>query len=170
MLDGSDLSAAQPCPACQLQGIRSWVPAIPAPHQSVGPWWQDFDDPELNRLEEQLAANNPGVAAALGRYDAARAYLAEARSATLPQIGLGASLTRNRQSDSRPLRGNNQPDLYAADTVDGMAAFDPDLWGRIRNSVAAGRAEAEASADDVAAVLLGLETQLASSYFQLLRL
>lgn len=151
----------------QFKESAPWVPAQPGAEARTGPWWLQFNDATLNGLEESLASNSPGVQAALGRYDAAQAYLAEARSAALPQIGLSGNVTRNRQSDHRPLRGNNQPDLYAADSISGGAYFDFDLWGRIRNSVAAGQADAQASADDLAAVLLGLETQLASSYLLL---
>ena len=82
-------------------------------------------------------------------------------------MGVGANITDNRQSDHRPLRGSNQPDLYPADTVGGIADYEIDLWGRVRNSVAAGRANAQASADDVASIRLSLQSQLASSYIGL---
>lgn len=144
-----------------------WRAASPADDGPPQAWWTLFHDATLNRLEAQLAAGNPGIAAALGRYEAARAYLARDRADLLPSVGIGAQLTRNRQSDDRPLRGANQPDLYAADTLAGSVGWELDLWGRVRNNVAAGRAEAEASADDVAGVRLSLASELASDYVAL---
>ncbi|KAJ8137733.1 hypothetical protein OY671_009054, partial [Metschnikowia pulcherrima] len=99
-----------------------------------------------------------------GRYDSARAYLAEVRAGSFPQIGAQATVTQNRQSDNRPSRGQKQPDLYAADTSGAQVSYEADLWGRVRNSVAAGRADAEASADDSAAVRVSSQAQLATDY------
>lgn len=144
-----------------------WVPASPANVAPPDVWTTLFHDPQLDRLERQLANTNPTLAGAVARYDAARAYLARARSDLLPSVAIGTQLTDNRQSDSRPLRGSNQPDLYAADTIAGSIGYELDLWGRVRNQVAAGRAEAEASADDVAAVKLSLSGELASAYVAL---
>ena len=132
-----------------------------------GGWWALYGDPTLNTLEQRIDTDNPTLAGALGRYDEAAAYLAEARSGLFPHIGLDADVTRNRQSDNRPLRGANQPNHYPADTIDGDVGYELDLWGRVRNSVAAGKAEAQASKDDLAAIKLSLEAELANSYLTL---
>lgn len=144
-----------------------WQPARPADDKIPADWWRVLDDPVLDGLERKIASDNPTLAGALARTDQARAYLLQARSGALPQVGISADLTRNRQSDHRPLRGANQPDLYPADTLSGSIDFDLDLWGRIRNSIRSGKAEAEASADDAAAVKLSLQAQLASAYISL---
>ncbi len=144
-----------------------WQVAAPADTAAHQPWWTVFRDAELARLEQKLDSDNPTLAGALGRYDQARAYLAEARGGLLPTVGVNTDVSRNRQSDNRPLRGANQPDFYPADTIGGTVSYDLDLWGRIRDSVAAGKAEAEASADDLAASKLSLEAQLATSYILL---
>lgn len=145
----------------------AWAPAAPSDLSAAGDWWTLFGDETLDGLERRINTDNPTLAVALGRYDEAKAYLAEARSGLFPHIGVDANVTRNRQSDHRPLRGANQPDLYPADTVGGEAGYELDLWGRVRNSVAAGKAEAEASADDLAAIRLSLEGRLAASYIAL---
>jgi len=144
-----------------------WVPAMPAAPAPTDQWWQAFGDPVLDRLEAQIDTANPTLSEALGRYDAARAYLGEARSQLYPSLGLGAQPTENRQSNTRPLRGSNQPDLYAADTMGGSFGYELDLWGRVRNEVAANRADVAASADDVAAIRLSLEAELATDYIAL---
>lgn len=143
-----------------------WIPATPSDLVVDDAWWTLYGDATLNALEQRIG-DTPGLAAALARRDEASAYLAQARAGLFPQIGLGASLTQNRQSDNRPLRGSNQPDLYAADTLGGDVDYELDLWGRVRNGIAAGYSSAQASADDVAVVRLSLESQLASSYVAL---
>ena len=144
-----------------------WIVAAPADLTPRGAWWAAYGDPALDALEHRVDADNPTLAGALGRYDQAAAYLAQARSGLLPTVGLNADVTRNRQSDHRPLRGSNQPDLYPADTFGGTASYELDLWGRVRNSVAAGRDAVAASKDDLAAVKISLETSLATSYVAL---
>lgn len=130
-------------------------------------WWIGFGDATLDGLEARVATSNPTLAGALARYDVARAYLAGAKAGLMPHVGLDANVTRNRQSDERPLRGGNQPDFYTAAAIGGDIGFEADLWGRVRNSVASGQAEAQGAADEVAAVKLSLEGQLASDYVAL---
>jgi NodT family efflux transporter outer membrane factor (OMF) lipoprotein len=144
-----------------------WQAATPADGGPPQAWWTLFGDPMLNKLEEQLATDNPTLAQALARYDAARADLGVARADLLPTVGVNTQVTQNRQSDNRPLRGSNQPDLYAADGLGGTLNYELDLWGRVRNTVAAKRADTEASADDVAAVKLSLSAELAYAYIAL---
>lgn len=143
-----------------------WTPAAPS-LPADGTWWTLFRDPVLNGLEAQVASANPTIQGALGRYEQAQAYLGEVRSGLLPTVGARADVTQNRQSDHRPLRSANQPTYYAADTLGGSVAWDLDLWGGLRNRVAAGRAQVAASGDDLADIRLALEAQLALQYVEL---
>ena len=144
-----------------------WQVAVPADTKPRGDWWAVFDDPMLDGLEARVASANPTLAGALSRFDQAQAYLAIAEAGAGPRAEIDTSFTRNRQSDNRPLRSPNQPTFYGADTVSGLFSYELDLWGRVRNAVAAGRAEAAASQDDVAAITLSLQTQLATQYLRL---
>ena len=143
-----------------------WQAAMPAATQASD-WWRILGDPLLDGLEARLAADNPTLAGALGRYDQAQGYLQQARAGLFPTVGVNANITDNRQSDHRPLRSANQPTYYPADTVGGSLGFELDLWGRVRNSVRAGRALADASGDDAAALKLSLQGQLAITYLAL---
>lgn len=144
-----------------------WQIAAPADQLPRGAWWQVFGDKTLDGLEQQAAVANPNLAAALAHYDVQRAVLAQARSSLFPDIFMGGSETRNRQSDNRPLRGANQPDVYDADTLGLGADYEVDLWGQVRNTVDAGTAETQAAAADLANACLSLQAQLATDYIAL---
>ena len=145
----------------------AWQLATPADRVPRDAWWSVYRDPVLDRLEVQVAAANPDVAAAMARHDEATAYLSQARSGLFPTIGADASVERQRQSDNRPLRGVGQPAVYGTNTVDVGISYDLDLWGKIRNEVSAGRAAMQASAADLESVRLSLQANLASAYFNL---
>lgn len=149
----------------QFREAGPWVQASPG--EPAADWWRALGDPVLDDLEQRLSAQNPALALALARHDEAAAGLAEARSQLYPTIGAGSVLSANRQSDTRPLRGSNQPDLYGSQTVGGVAGYELDLWGRVRNSVAAGRAREQASADDAAYARLALQADLARAVITL---
>jgi NodT family efflux transporter outer membrane factor (OMF) lipoprotein len=147
--------------------VGPWVVANPQDQAPRSDWWTLYGDSTLDALEQRIEQANPTLAEALARYDEAHAYFLQAHAALFPQIGLESDITDNRQSNHRPLRGSGQPDLYPADTFGGVVSYELDLWGRVRNSIAAGKAEAQASAYDVGAVKLSLESQLANAYIAL---
>lgn len=145
----------------------AWQLARPADRVPRDRWWTVYRDPVLDHLEQQVAAANPNVAAAMARHDEATAYLAQARSGLFPTIGAEASVERQRQSDNRPLRGVGQPSVYGTNNVDVGISYDLDLWGKIHNEVAAGNAAAQASEADLESVRLSLQADLANAYFNL---
>jgi NodT family efflux transporter outer membrane factor (OMF) lipoprotein len=144
-----------------------WQPAKPADRIPRDSWWTMYRDPVLSGLEAKIATANPNVAAAVARHDEASAYLQEARSGLFPTIGAEADVSRQRQSDNRPLRGTDQPSTYNSATADVGIGYDLDLWGKVRNQVSAGRSQEEASADDLESLRLSLQSSLASTYFEL---
>jgi NodT family efflux transporter outer membrane factor (OMF) lipoprotein len=143
-----------------------WTPASPADAASRGPWWSVFGDATLDGLEQRVDASNPDLAVALARYDEARAYAVQARASLFPEVDAGASATQNRQSADRPLRVGG-PNYYADNTLEGSVSYELDLWGRVRDQVAAGKAQAQATGADAASVKLSLEAQLADAYLNL---
>ena len=143
-----------------------WTPASPNDAAPRGDWWAVYGDARLNALEARIETGNPDLAAALARYDEARALAAQARAALVPELDAGASATSNRQSQNRPLRVGGKTQ-YDNDIVAGTVSYELDLWGRVRNLVAQGRGQAEASGADAASVRLSLEAQLADAYLNL---
>jgi NodT family efflux transporter outer membrane factor (OMF) lipoprotein len=144
----------------------AWAEAT-APAGLQGDWWHALGDPQLDALEARLATDSPTLAAALARSNAAQQALRIAQADALPTIGSGAAVGVNRQSDDRPLRSASQPTYYGNNIVGLGASYEVDLWGRVRDSIAAGRANAVASADDAAAIRLSLQAQLATTYIVL---
>nr|BFD41484.1 efflux transporter outer membrane subunit [Pseudomonas sp. FFPRI_1] len=143
-----------------------WHPAA-TPQGLAEHWWLLYQDPRLDDLQQRLLRANPDLAAALAHYDGAQAYASQLHAGLFPQISASAQPLRQRQSDSRPLRGSSQPSVYNSNSAGFALSFDLDLWGRIRNQAAAGDAQAQASGDDLAAARLSLQKQLASLYVQL---
>ena len=143
-----------------------WHCAQPA-DQLSSQWWRVYQDARLNSLQEQLLKANPDLAAALAHFDGAQAYASQLHAGLFPQLTASGQPLRQRQSDNRPLRGTTQPSVYNSNTAGFALNFDLDLWGKIRNQVAAGDARAQASADDLAVARLSLQRQLTSLYVQL---
>ena len=144
-----------------------WSPAHPADTAARGSWWSVYGNATLDRLEQQLDSSNASLAVSMARYDAARALLGETRSDLYPTLGVDAGDSRNRQSNNRPLRGSGQPNEYSAENLGISLGYEIDLWGRVRNEVAAGKADAAAAQADPASVKLSLEAQLADLYISL---
>jgi NodT family efflux transporter outer membrane factor (OMF) lipoprotein len=144
-----------------------WQPARPSDTAPRGPWWEVYDDPELNRLEAQIEVGNQTLAATLAVYNQARAFAQEAEAGLYPTVGIGGTISTNKQSSHRPLRSPNQPSYYGANTIEGQANYELDVWGRVRDFVAAGKAAAQASDADLEEIRLSLHAELADDYVTL---
>jgi outer membrane protein, multidrug efflux system len=146
-----------------------WMPAHPADAASRGIWWQTFDEPTLDDLEQRLSSSNPDLQAAVARLGQARAVLLNSRSQEFPTLDADASATRERSSANAPLASllDHKASTYNDLVGDVSFAWEVDLFGRLRNATAAARAEAQASAADLSAVELSLHAELATDYFEL---
>ena len=154
-------------PPAAYKEAGGWAPAEPGDAQPRGAWWTSLQDPTLERLEDAVPTANPTLKAALGAYDQARAFAAEARAGYLPTVSGFESNTYNRQSQERLFRGGSQPNEEANNTIGAQLNYEVDLWGRVRNLVRSGEAVAQATAADLANAELGLQVELADDYVQL---
>jgi len=150
------------------QTVGPWMRGAPADQLPREGWWKLYGDPRLDQLEQGLLTQNPDLAAALAHYQQSRDFLAEIRSDLVPHLSVGGNAQHDRESDNRPLRGATSPAVYNSFTLDAQVDYEVDLWGRVRDSVAAGTAQAQASAADFASARLSLEVQLADSYLALI--
>ncbi|HEY3597862.1 MAG TPA: efflux transporter outer membrane subunit [Paraburkholderia sp.] len=171
MLAGCSLAPPYHAPATAtpttFKEAGRWQLARPADRIARDAWWSVFRDPVLDGLEPQVNTANPDAAAAVARHDKAVAFVDEASAGLFPTIGSEVQVLRERQSDNRPLRSAGQPSTFDSTTAQVGIDYDLDLWGKVRNEIAAGKATAQASADDLASLRLSLQADLASDYFAL---
>lgn len=140
-----------------------WRLAQPKDNVLRGNWWEIYATPELNALEEQVAGAEQNVAQTEANYRQALALVRAAASGFYPTVTGGASVTRfRRSSEVAGGRGTSNDFLLPIDF-----SWEIDLWGRVRRTVEANRAGAQASRADLAAVLLSAQALLAQDYFQL---
>jgi NodT family efflux transporter outer membrane factor (OMF) lipoprotein len=141
-----------------------WKKAEPRDAAARGKWWEIYGDPILNQLEEQVAVGSQTIALAVANYEASRAVARGARSAFFPQLTAGASV--NRQYPVLP-RGSTEPTTANTFSASGDVSWELDVWGRIRRSVEANVAGAQASAADLESARLLTQAELAADYFAL---
>jgi NodT family efflux transporter outer membrane factor (OMF) lipoprotein len=155
--------------AANFKEAAPWTTAKPADTLPRDSWWTLYGDGELNDLQVKLIANSPDLAAALARYQQAKAVTDQARAGLFPSITGSGNLQRDRQAELRPLRalGNNSPDYYGSYTVSAELDYEFDFWGRVRNTVASGVASEQAAQADLESARLSLQAQLADSYIAL---
>jgi len=144
-----------------------WQSASPSDGMLRGKWWEIYQDPQLNQLEERIATNNQSLRQALETYLAARDQVTAARSALFPTLSAGSSVSRQRISANGPDYTSTKPSTYNDLVVDAQASWEPDFWGRIRRTVEAAHENAQASAADQANIDLSLRAEMAADYFQL---
>jgi NodT family efflux transporter outer membrane factor (OMF) lipoprotein len=144
-----------------------WQPANPSDGMIRGTWWEIYQDPQLNQLEERIETYNPGVRQALETYLAARDQVKVARSALFPTLSAGPSVSRDRVSTNEPLFNNTVNPNYNDLKVSAQASWEPDFWGRIRRTVEAAHENAQASNADMVNVDLSLHAEMAADYFEL---
>jgi NodT family efflux transporter outer membrane factor (OMF) lipoprotein len=155
--------------ASGTEGV-AWASAQPSDGANRGRWWELYGDPLLNALEEQTESANQTIAAADASFRAARATVASTRSALLPTLRTAPAVTRTRVSQTLGSAAGGRADTPAITNEYSLpfdASYEIDFWGRVRNGVAASRANAEASAADLATARLSTQAELAQDYFQL---
>ena len=131
------------------------------------PWWEVFEDPVLHDLLKTGLEQNYDIEVAVARTEQARNQVIATRSAFFPQIDYRGSARRSRYPVN--LLGNSQ-ETFTSFLGLLSAAWEIDIWGRIRRANEAAKAELLASEDNQRAVLLSLVSQVASTYLQLLAL
>jgi NodT family efflux transporter outer membrane factor (OMF) lipoprotein len=146
---------------------KDWKVASPQDAAVREKWWEIFNDPQLNTLEEQVNVSNQSVAAALAAFLQARAMVREARSQYFPTVAGGASISNQRPVASRIQSGAPNSSFTDYSFPSFTASWEPDLWGRVRNTVRSDVAAAQASAADLENTKLSMQAELAVDYFQL---
>ena len=131
------------------------------------PWWDFFKDTNLTSLIGIALTNNYDVRIAIARVEQARAILAQNRAIFFPQIGYGGQIGRAKNATTAGVFSNNgrTVDTFA---LDANAAWEVDLWGRIRRLNEAARAQYLATQEARTGVALSVISEVAQAYFRLL--
>src|SRR5256885_12572347 len=136
--------------------MEGWKTAQPRDQELRGKWWEAFNDPLLNDLQEQVSLSNLNLAQAAAQFRQARALVQSARAGLLPAVSGGASVSRGQSSSGT---GNQNQALVQSSRSPGAeyslsldAIWEADLWGRVRRTVESSRAGAQASAADLEAL------------------
>ncbi len=152
-------------PAYKSEELGSWKEGKPLADVPKGKWWEIFNDPDLNALEERAGQANQDLKAAVARVDQSRATARVARAQLMPYLSLDPSLNRQRYSpNEQPSFGNITATTYST-PLD--LSYEVDLWGRVRRSFEGARADAQASLADYYNGLLTLQADVAENYFSL---
>ena len=176
---GAELPSARRSRAGRIQGNSARylqgsggarpMPADPSDAFHKGKWWEIYNDPALNALEEQVAVNNQNVAQLAALYQEAKALVRVSRSALYPTIGATSSVTASRAGGSGAVTGgvvggSGIRQLYSL-PLD--ISWEPDLWGSIHRGITAASASAQASEADIENAKLLYQSELAQDYFNL---
>jgi NodT family efflux transporter outer membrane factor (OMF) lipoprotein len=163
----------------QVQDPGPWKVAEPKDAMLRGKWWEIYNDPELNSLEDQLNINNQNIKQFFENFMAARALVAQARSQLYPTIGTTPSISRSQSSGNTgnltattgtggsgtgATTAGRQTSLFA---LPADVTWAPDLWGRIRSQIHAAQYNAQLSAADLENERLIEQASLASFFFEL---
>ncbi|WP_298214411.1 efflux transporter outer membrane subunit [Acidocella sp.] len=144
-----------------------WVKADPADAAPKGAWWENFQDPVLNRLEALVAVNNATLAADYYAYQQAVALAQEARAGLFPSFGLTGSATRQGTGSASYSSNGIHVGPTTSGSFEGQAAWTLDLWGKIRRQVQSDVASAQISAAELANATLSAQAELAMDYVDL---
>src|SRR5579859_1719270 len=154
---------AVPAPPAYKE-IGNWKTAQPSDQNLGGNWWEIFQDPQLNALDQQIDVSNQNLKAAVAQYQQARAALRYAHADYYPTVSTTPSATRERYSDNRPgsaARGTTFNDFVLPVNL----SYQVNAWGRVSKNVESYREQAQASAADLAVVNLSMHADLAIDYF-----
>jgi len=173
-----------------------WKIASPSDDKIRAKWWEMYNDPLLNSLEEQVKISNQTIAVAEANYRASQAVVMSARSGLYPTLGVSPSYTNARSSSTThgaivssgstattTTSGTTGTTGTGSGTTTGVTStsgsvineysipfsvsYTVDLWHKIRNQIASDVFAAQASAADIQTALLSVQTTLAEDYFEL---
>lgn len=172
----------------------TWQPATPSDAMLKGKWWEVFNEPELNALEEQLDINNNNIAEYFENFMAARTIVRQSHAQLWPTLVTDPSYTRTKSASalvnagtanatgtggtgSGGGTGTGTTTSNGTSTSSGRTStvmqlpfdisWEPDIWGKVRNQISANQAAAQVSAADLENERLTEQASLAEFYFQL---
>ena len=154
----------------EAQDAGDWKVAQPQDAMLRGKWWEIYNEPELNDLEEKLNIDNQNIKEFFQNFMEARTLIGQARSQLYPTLSTAPSFTRSRASAnlgntaSGNITGGQQSSITSLPVT---ASWEPDLWGKVRNTIREAQYNAQLSAADLENERLTEQATLAQVYFEI---
>jgi NodT family efflux transporter outer membrane factor (OMF) lipoprotein len=148
-------------PPANSPQAAEWAPAQPSDALACGKWWEIYNDPELNSLEEQVSLSNQNLIAAEAQFREAKFAVRIARSNLFPTVSAAPSIVNARSAISVP------PTRYTTYDLPVDVSYQADIWGSIRRSIQASAEAAQVSAAQLENARLSYQAELAQDYFEL---
>ena len=141
-----------------------WKLATPLDEIDRGEWWKIFGDEGLNDLIIKLNNANQDIAISYAQYKQALSLVDQSTAPFSPTLGASGYVLKQKPI---PSSTNKNATPTVSSTASATVSWEPDLWGNISHTVSANEASAQASAAQLAATKLSMQTSLAQYYFQL---
>ena len=152
----------------QFQETDGWKVAQPQDAMLHGKWWEIYNDPELNALEDKLNIDNQNIKQFFDNFMTARTLIAEARSQLYPTVGASPSYQASQTSSN--LTNSSNANVGRTSSI-GSLPFDvswaPDLWGKVRNTIREQQYNAQLSEADLENEKLTEQASLAAFFFEI---
>lgn len=162
---GPDFKTPPAAVPAEYKDAGSWRPADPWENLPRSAWWEIYNDPILNDLEMRVTSSNQELQAGLSRVAQARASARISLADLYPRLDVNGVASRGRTAGDFSPDGRGQTSNFISLPLD--LAYEVDLWGRIRRSVEAAGAEADAFLADYHGLLLTIQAEVARLYFGL---
>ena len=142
----------------EAANFDGWKVSEPKENQTGGSWWSIYEDTQLSILIDEATKANYSIAQAESHYRQAESLSRVARAGLFPSLSGNASAKRSQ---------TGKADAQNTYEIGVSAAWEADLWGKIKRGIESNDASLAASAADLNAVILSVQTTLAQNYFQL---
>lgn len=153
-------SPLTPPPAAELAVPDTYSIPVAADGERVTKgWWLDFADPQLKELQARLVSDNLNLRQAFLRLEQLEARQRMAQAGLFPTLNLNASGRRDQTV------GQNGETQASAGRLALAAAYEIDLWQRLRHRTAAAQLRLLVGEEEVRTLLLSLRARLAELYF-----
>jgi NodT family efflux transporter outer membrane factor (OMF) lipoprotein len=142
---------------------QGWKQARPSDSAKRGKWWEIYNDPELNALEEQVSISNQNIKMAEAQFREAKFAVRIARSNLFPTISVAPTIVNSRSSSNVAFSEGQQTTYDLPVDV----SWEADTWGSIRRSIRSSAESAQASDAQLENARLSYQAELAQDYFEL---
>jgi NodT family efflux transporter outer membrane factor (OMF) lipoprotein len=156
----------------QFKESEGWTVAQPNDATLRGKWWEIYNEPDLNALEDQLDVGNQNIRQAFENYMEARALVRETRAQLFPTLSIGGAYNRSQASSNIGSSSNSNTGVPAGTqsqlfSLPADVSWEPDLWDKVRNAIRSSQYQAQLTAADLENERLTEQASLAEFFFEI---